>query len=194
MPSPGDQLVRALDTVVSILDSSPQDTSGTIYVSSQQPLGALGQALSNHRRGRFVGLPELHLMFVRGGPLEMLSRNNGWLSDFEAAKALFDSAFGFLNCVRYFDSERRVELGDHVQLRVLFRKTVGRVNYVPGLSPPNPDIDFGGLFRIGIALPNRGFTYVHVDPDSLAVKEGVEFISSDSEPTDPVPSSEDLNE
>jgi hypothetical protein len=194
MPSPGDQLVQAVERVVAILDSRPQDVTGSIYVSPQQPLGDLTQPLWHYRRGQFVQLRQLLLMFARGGPLEQLALKNNWHSDFEASKLLFDSAFRSLNFIRYFNSEQRVEIGDHVRLRSFFRKADGRVNYVPGLSLPNDEIDFGGLFRIGVALRKGGFTHVHVDPDSLAAKEGLEFQARDSAPTPPVPSPEELNE
>jgi hypothetical protein len=68
----------------------------------------------------------------------------------------------------------------------------GRVAYLPGVSLENPEIDFGGLFRVGIDFEG-GFTSCHVDPDTLELKEGVAFVKSDPESIPSVPSAEQLN-
>ena len=46
---------------------------------------------------------------------------------------------------RYFDGNTDVQLGDRVALRVLFRKRVGRVVYVPGVSTFNPEFEYNGM-------------------------------------------------
>lgn len=185
-------LVDAVERIVNILEKAPQDVSSTIYISSQQPFGDLVQPLWHYRRGKFVQLRQLALMFAPGGPLEKLAQANGWLSQFQESQASFDAAFQALNCVRYFDAERPVQLGDHVRLRVLFRMRAGRVSYLPGVSPENPEIDFGGLFRVGIDF-DGGFVMWHVDPDSLELKRGVTFVKRDPLSVPAIPSAEELN-
>lgn len=131
-------------------------------------------------------------MFATGGPLERLAETNDWLSDFKDAQASFGSAFAALNRVRYFGTEQPVELGDHVTICGLFSRRSARVAYVPGSSPENPEIDFGGLFRIGMRYGAR-FTMWHIAPDSLELKIGVRFVKSGSESVPGVPSVEELN-
>lgn len=186
--------MHALEMVTAILAESPQEVSGTCYVSAQQPLGDLAQALWHHRRGRFVQLRQIAWMFAPDGPLERLAGRNQWLDEFAQARALFEPAFRALNCVRYFDSEVPVQLGDRVKLRVLLRRTEGRVAYLPGVSPTNPQIDFGGLFRVGIATSDGGFVSCHVDPDSLGLKRGVVLLRRDPSAPPAVPGDEVWNE
>lgn len=185
-------LVEAVERVVERLEKSPQNLSGTFYVSTQQPFGDLVQPLWHYRRGKFPQLRQLALLFGPGGPLETLAQTNGWLSEFRTCRAGFAAAFEALNCVRYFESEQPVRLGDHVSLRVLFRTRAGRVAYIPGVSPENPEIDFGGLFRVGIDF-DGGFVTCHVDPDSLELKKGVAFGKCDANAVPDVPSAEELN-
>lgn len=185
-------LVEAVERVVERLEKSPQDLSGTFYVSTQQPFGDLVQPLWHYRRGKFPQLRQLALIFGPGGPLETLAQANGWLPEFRTCQAGFRAAFEALNCVRYFDSEQPVRLGDHVSLRVLLRTRAGRVAYLPGVSPENPEIDFGGLFRVGIDF-DGGFVTCHVDPDSLELKKGISFVERDANAVPEVPSTEELN-
>ena len=185
-------LVEAVQRIVNILQKETQDVSGSIYISSQQPLGDLVQPLWHYRRGKFIKLRQLALIFAAGGPLEQLAETNGWFSQFKESQASFDAAFQALNCVRYFDSEVPVQLGDHVSLRVLFRRRAGRVCYLPGVSPENPEIDFGGLCRIGIDFTG-GFMMWQVDPDSLELKKGVTLVNRDPVSVPAVPTAEDLN-
>lgn len=194
MTEPGVSLVRALERITSILEERPQDVTGTIYVSGQQPFGDLVQALGHHRRNRFVQLRQLAMMFAADGPLERLSTVNGWLADLQRARVEFQSAFAALNCIRYFASEVPVQLGDHVTLRVLFRRREGRVTYLPGVTSPRSQIDFGGLFRVGVTTPRGWFIGCHVDPDSLDLKKGIALVRRDSSPTPAVPSDRALNE
>ncbi len=114
------------------------------------------------------------------------------MPEFKECRSKFTAAFEALNCVRYFDSEQPVRLGDHVGLRVLFRTRAGRVTYLPGVSPENREIDFGGLFRVGIDF-DGGFVMWHVDPDSLELKKGVAFVKTDPNAIPEVPTAEELN-
>lgn len=185
-------LVEAVAGVVERLEKAPQDLAGTPYISTQQPFGDLAQPLWHYRRGRFPHLRQLAVLFGPGGPLETLAQSNGWLPEFKQCQSKFTEAFEALNRVRYFSSEQPVELGDHVSLRVLFRTRAGRVTYLPGVSRENPDIDFGGLFRVGIDF-DGGFVMCHVDPDALELKKGVTFVTRDAKAIPEVPSAMELN-
>jgi hypothetical protein len=185
-------LVAAVEKVVDILAKKSQIVAGTFFLSTQQPLGDLLKPLWHYRRGKFVQLRQLALMFVPAGPLETLARANGWLSEFQGAQASFMAAFEALNRVRYFESEQPVQLGDHVRLRVLLRMRSGRVSYLPGVSAENPEIDFGGLLRVGIDF-GSGFVMWHIDPDSLELRKGVAFVTRDPADLPSVPSAEELN-
>lgn len=187
-----DRLVGALTRVVDILEAKPQDVSGTIFLSTQQPLKALAEPLWHYRRGRFPQLRTIALLFASGGPLADLAERNGWRPDFEEAQGAVLEAFRALNVVRYFASELPVQLGDRVRLWALFRTRRGRVAYLPGVSPENPEIDFGGIFRVGIDCPGL-FVSCHVDPDSLELKKGVTFVARDPLGVPPIPSAEELD-
>lgn len=189
-----ERLVKALESVIEYLDKRTSDVSGTVYISSQQPLGDISQPLWHIRRGNFVQLRVLALAFDARGPLSHIARVNGWESEFEHARDDFFTAFDALNRIRYFQSETPVELGDRVRLRHLFSKKSGRVVYLPGVSQPNSEIDFGGLFRLGVSIEDGTFTAYHVDPDSLAVVKSVEFEGRDSEGIPEMPSDEELRE
>jgi hypothetical protein len=178
MASPGADLVKVLERTLDLLESRTTDVAGTGYVSPQQPFGDVAQRLWHIRRRRYAGLHHLSLLFV-AGPIETLAARNGWLEDFRALQAEFRTAFDALNGIRYFETERRVELGDHVELRGLLRTRRGRVSYLPGQPRHDPDIDFGGLFRVGIDVPGHSFAIVHVDPESLDLKRSVRFVARD---------------
>jgi hypothetical protein len=47
----------------------------------------------------------------------------------------------------------------------MFRKRLGVVNYVPGISAVHPEMEHGGLYWVGITFDNGTFTGVLVDPD-----------------------------
>lgn len=78
--------------------------------------------------------------------------------------------------VRYHGGEREVRLGDRVELRGLLRRRRGSVNYVPGVSEPNPEMEHNALYWVGIALDNGTFTGVIVDPDTGCTREKIVFI------------------
>jgi len=176
MTSFGDQLVSVLERTCGLLETRASDVAGTGYVSPPQPFGDVAQRLW---RRRFASLHHLALLFAGGGPIEAIAVRNGWPEEFRTLQADFRGTFEALNGIRYFATEQRVELGDHVELRVLFRMRRGRVCYLPGQPRHDPEIDFGGLFRVGIDIPGHSFVVVHVDPESLDLKKSVRFIARD---------------
>ena len=66
--------------------------------------------------------------------------------------------------VLYADRTTPVQLGDRVETRVWFSKKQGRVVYVPGISPPNSNMEYNGLCWVGIRLDEGGFVSTVVDP------------------------------
>lgn len=189
-----DQLIESLEELIELLDKRTTDVSGTVYISPQQPLGDIVEPLWNIRRSHFKGLKLLALMFEADGALAHLSRVNGWEPEFEAARNKFRPAFEALNRVLYFGSETPVELGDHVRVRDFFRMKTGRVTYLPGVSPQNSELDFGGLFDLGVQFDGGSFLGIRIDRDTLEVKKSVEFLRRDPENVPDMPTDEELRE
>jgi hypothetical protein len=189
-----DELVSILERVIARLESASPDVSGTGYISPQQPLGDIAQRLWHIRRGNFARLHHLFLLFADQGPLARLARSNGWASELEALRTGFLHAFAALNRIRYFGTEEAVELGDHVEIGGLLGRRRGRVTYLPGSSAHNAELDFGGLFRVGIGLDGGRFTAVHVDPDSLDLAKSVTLVRRDASDVPPPPTEAELRE
>ena len=72
--------------------------------------------------------------------------------------------------VYYSDGDTQVQLGDQVELRggivLLFKKLVGRVVYVPGISPLSGEMEFNGLEWVAIQIPGKALVKRLVDPDT----------------------------
>jgi hypothetical protein len=84
--------------------------------------------------------------------------------------------------VRYFDGNVEVQLGDRVSLSVLFRQRTGRVVYVPGISPVNPEFEYNGLRWVGIRLEDRSMVATVVRSSTGNLKKKVRFIQRDTSP------------
>jgi hypothetical protein len=84
--------------------------------------------------------------------------------------------------VRYFDGCADVQLGDRVALRVLFRQRAGRVVYVPGVSPFNPEFEYNGMKWVGIRLEDRSLAATPVLTKTGNLKKKIKFIARDSSP------------
>jgi hypothetical protein len=91
--------------------------------------------------------------------------------------------------IRYFDNVTEVQLGDRVALRLLFKKRTGRIVYVPGISPFNPEFEYNCLRWVGIRLPDRSLAALIVLPDTGNLQKKVKFIERDSSPCDLITSS-----
>ena len=90
--------------------------------------------------------------------------------------------------VRYFNSDREVQLGDRVELRGLLRKRHGSVNYVPGISDPHPELEHNALFWVGLAMDNGTITGALVDPDTGCTRKNLTFLErGPTDSVEPVP-------
>ena len=84
--------------------------------------------------------------------------------------------------ITYRDRVTPVELGDHVQTRVFFRRHTGRVVYIPGVSKQHPSMEFNGLRWVGIRLDRGGFVSAVIDPQAQYFRTRIILISRDSSP------------
>jgi hypothetical protein len=83
---------------------------------------------------------------------------------------------------RYFDGTTKVQLGDRVALKVLFRKRLGRVVYVPGISAFNPEFEYNGMKWLGIRLEDRSLVATPVLTKTGDLKKKIKFIERDDSP------------
>ena len=190
-----DQIVHVLERLLALLEARVQQVSDSGYVSPQQPIGDVSQRLWHVRRGNFAGLHHLSLLFAERGPLARLANADGWTAQLIPLQQQFLVSFAALNRIRYHGTEQAVELGDHVQVAsplFFLRKPTGRVSYLPGMPRHNAQLDFGGLFWVGVQA--HRFVAVHVDPDSLELRRTVKFLKHDAENVPPPPSEEELRE
>ena len=82
--------------------------------------------------------------------------------------------------ITYRDRSTSVELGDHIETRIWFRKYRGRVVCLPGASSVNPAMEHGGLRWVGIRLEEGGFVSAVVDPDASYVRNKITLVGRDS--------------
>lgn len=80
--------------------------------------------------------------------------------------------------IRYCDSDIEVRLGDHVEIKVWFRKRSGRVVYVPGLSPLNTQFEYNGMRWVAIRT-ERMIIGTVVKYQTETLKPKVKFIRRD---------------
>jgi hypothetical protein len=52
----------------------------------------------------------------------------------------------------FYATGEEVRLGDRVSLRYWFRRRVGTVSYIPGISPPDPELEYEGVRQWAITL------------------------------------------
>src|SRR5256885_637840 len=82
--------------------------------------------------------------------------------------------------VTYYNSKTEVLVGDHVEFKILlsfwrgWRR--GRVYYVPGISPKNPELEFNGLTWVAIHDSNGGQSGHIVMPETYQLKKNVRFV------------------
>ena len=88
--------------------------------------------------------------------------------------------------IRYCDSAVEVRLGDHVEIKVWFKRRRGRIVYVPGLSPLNTQYEFNGLRWVAIRTESMIIGSI-VRPQTETLKPKVKFIQRDNSPFDAAP-------
>jgi hypothetical protein len=93
--------------------------------------------------------------------------------------------------VTYIDRVTPVQLGDHVETRVWFWKKKGRVVYVPGVSPPNTNMEYNGLCWVGIRLEEGGFVSTVVDPEGAYLRRKEVLLKRDPQGFAPLSEEED---
>jgi hypothetical protein len=78
-----------------------------------------------------------------------------------------------------------VEIGDHVELTDFFKRTRGRVIYVPGIST-HPDLDYDmnsdPYQSVGIDTEKSCLVIRRVNPINLRLEKEVQFIKRDTSP------------
>lgn len=82
--------------------------------------------------------------------------------------------------VRYHGGEVTTQLGDRIELRGLFRRRRGVVNYVPGISRAHAEMEHSALYWVGVAFDNGTFTGVLVDPDTGCTLKRLVFVERGS--------------
>jgi len=82
--------------------------------------------------------------------------------------------------VRYHEGNVTTQLGDRIELRGLFRRRKGIVNYVPGISPVHDEMEHNALHWVGIVFDNGIFTGVLVDPDTGCTLKRLVFVERGS--------------
>lgn len=78
--------------------------------------------------------------------------------------------------ITYYVNNKQVQLGDIVETKIWFRKKLGQVVYVPGISPTNKNIDFDGIQNVGIQVFDGPFIATFVDPETERLLKKVKFI------------------
>ena len=79
--------------------------------------------------------------------------------------------------VNYWGSSQAVLLGDKVQIRLwMFFKRLGRVVYVPGISPRKASMERDGLAWVGIELESGSRVDTIVLPESNELQKSVMFL------------------
>ncbi len=84
--------------------------------------------------------------------------------------------------VKYFDNRTEVLLGDRVETRALFRKRIGRVVYVPGISEFNPEFEYNGIQWVGIRFSDRSLIASPVKQATGNLNKKVKFLARDNSP------------
>ncbi len=81
--------------------------------------------------------------------------------------------------VLYSDGKTKVLPGDVISCRAwvwLFRKKIGRVTYVPGISKSHRGMEFGGLSWVGTRFEDGTTVGTVVDPETKVLKKSVQLL------------------
>ena len=77
----------------------------------------------------------------------------------------------------YFHGNTEVHVGDRVCVRGLFRRRMGTVTYVPGISPKDPEMEHHSLTWVGIRVEGGNVFSTIVDPESFRLKKNIAFVA-----------------
>lgn len=84
--------------------------------------------------------------------------------------------------IRYFETGEPARLNDKVLVkRLFFFKTEGIMVYVPGISPPHPEMEIEGLKYIGVQMPGASIYSVPVDPSTNELPANIRLIDRGEE-------------
>jgi hypothetical protein len=83
--------------------------------------------------------------------------------------------------VTYADGKTPVLPGDRVSVRLFFRRRVGEVIYVPGISKRQGAYEHNGLTWVGISLPDGWAVGQIVLPETNGLKRTVRFLGRGGE-------------
>lgn len=81
--------------------------------------------------------------------------------------------------IYYSDGMTSVLLGDYVEKRIWFKRKVGRIVYVPGISKRHQEMEFNGLSWVGIQIEGGPFVATVVDPYNKRLLKKIKFLRRD---------------
>lgn len=91
----------------------------------------------------------------------------------------------FAMSVMYSDRVTKVMFGDKVVTRLwycFFRKTNGRVVYIPGVSQMNSEFEHSGLRWVGVRIGDGSVYGAVIDPSNGCLQKSIQFVGRDSSP------------
>ena len=86
--------------------------------------------------------------------------------------------------ITYSDGTTEVRLGDRASVSVWFRRRIGRIVYVPGVSRPNPEFEYNGMRWVGIRLDDHSLVATPVLVRDESLKAKVRFLGRDDSPAE----------
>jgi hypothetical protein len=82
--------------------------------------------------------------------------------------------------VTYYNTETQVLVGDHIEFKIwvaLWRGwQPGRVHYVPGISPKNPELERDGMLWVSVHSARDGQAGIWVEPSRHQLRKTVRFV------------------
>ena len=91
----------------------------------------------------------------------------------------------------YYTEGTEVTLGDRVAVRLfLFMGRIGRVSYVPGISPLHREMEHHGIRQIGIVFDDGGAGGFAISSVDCKVVKSVTFLCRDNSAVAELPSEE----
>lgn len=88
----------------------------------------------------------------------------------------------------YFGTRDEVRLGDRVRVkRFLRRADEGVVCYIPGMSAPHRELEFGGMRRWAIQKPDGSLLVMAFAPHQSGARRGIELVARGASYTAPNP-------